>query len=167
MGMSVRSYAASRGADRKAIRRAIDAGLIQRDADGMIDPQQADESWGHVRRASRMGQHQQHQDDDAGRRSARAKVAVAMSKLRLLKEEFEAAREKFVDRGEAVEQHRREADYILESLRAVPAAYATTFAQQLGITPDLGREILDRFVVLALAEIGDIRAASIRDAERA
>ena len=76
-------------------------------------------------------------------------------------------KERYVDRAEAVETHRREADYILDSLRAVPAAYATTFAEQLHITPDLGREILDRFMALVLAELGDIRRQAVRDAERA
>jgi hypothetical protein len=164
MGMSIRRYAASRGSDPKTIRRKIAEGVIVRDADGLIDPHPADESWNVARRASRLGQHQ---DDDAGRRSARAKVAVTMSKLRLLKEDFETQKERYLDRAEVIETHRREADYILESLRAVPAAYAETFAAQLHITPDLGREILDQFMTLVLAELGDIRRQAVRDAERA
>jgi hypothetical protein len=42
MGMSLKGYARSRGADPKSIRRAIAAGVITRDADGLIDPEQAD-----------------------------------------------------------------------------------------------------------------------------
>jgi len=159
--MSLRGYARARGVALRAIQQQVEAGTIKL-VNGRVDPVQADASWGLIRRA-RL----EVQDDDAGRRSARAKVAVATAKLRLLKEDFEAAKERYVDRAEAVEQGQREADYILESLRAIPAAYASTFAEQLHITPDLGREILDQFMALILAELGDIRRQAVRDAERA
>lgn len=159
--MSLRGYARARGVALRAIQQQVEAGTIKL-VNGRVDPVQADASWGLIRRA-RL----EVQDDDAGRRSARAKVAVTMSKLRLLKEDFETQKERYLDRAEVVETHRREADYIIESLRAVPAAYTETFAEQLHITPDLGREILDRFMVLVLAELGDIRRQAVRDAERA
>jgi hypothetical protein len=46
----------------------------------LIDPQQADRSWGLIRRASRLAERQ---DDEAGVRSARSKIVVALARLRL------------------------------------------------------------------------------------
>jgi hypothetical protein len=100
VAMSIKGYARSRHADLKAIRRAIAAGIIKRDADGKIDPEQADSSWGATRRASRLGQHQH---DDAGTRSALGKVALAAAKLRLARQRFETARAKRAVLSPAVE----------------------------------------------------------------
>jgi hypothetical protein len=162
--MSVRAYARARGADDHAVRRAVAAGIIQRDADGKIDEAQADAAWASVRRASRLGANQL---DDAGRRSARAKIAVAVAKFRFVKERYETARERYIDRAEFIEAAGSEADYVLDALRAAPATYAATFAAELSIEPAVARAILDEFVSLALAEIGDLRRQAVRDAERA
>jgi len=161
--MSLRQYALTRRADRRTLMTKVREGVIQRDANGRIDPEQADAAWASTRRASRLGQHQ---DGEAGVRSARAKIAVAMAKLRLVKEEFEEERERYVDRAEAIEVGRREADYILESLKAVPAAYADTVAARLSVDPEVARQILDRFMTLVLGELGDICRQAARDAER-
>lgn len=160
--MSLREYARTRGVALRAIQQHVESGTI-RLVDGRVDPEQADASWGAIRRA-RMSV----QDDDAGRRSARAKIAVAVARLRLLKECFETARERFVDRAESIETAGSEADYVLDALRAStngPAAEA--FAAELGIELAVARQILDRFVGLALAEVGDLRRQAVRDAERA
>ena len=101
MGMSVGGYAASRGADPKALRLAIEAGVIRRDTDGTIDPKQADQSWGVARRASRGAIHQ---DTDAGPRSAQAKVDLAAAKLRLLQRRHEELADRYVVRSEAIAQ---------------------------------------------------------------
>lgn len=107
------------------------------------------------------------QDDDAGRRSARAKVAVAVSKFRFAKERFDAAKERYLDRAEFVQVAGSEADYVLEALRAAPATYAAAFAVELSIAPQVAQAILTEFMGLALGEVGDLRAQAIRDAERA
>jgi hypothetical protein len=131
---------------------------------GRVDPEQADNSWGVARRASRLGQYQH---DDAGVRSAKAKVAVALGRLRLLKQRVDILREKYVDRAEAVTVGEREAIYVLDGLRAAPANYADTLAGELAIAPDVARRILERFIGLALVEIGDLPRQAMRDAERA
>jgi hypothetical protein len=162
--VTLNRYARSRGADPKAIRRAIDAGIIQRDGDGRIDPTQADAAWASTRRASRMAQHQH---DDTGRRSAKAKIAVTLAKLRLIKQRVEMMRERFVDRVEAVAVGEQEATYVLDSLRAAPASYAATLAKEMAIPKEAAQRILDRFVGLTLIEIGDLARQARRDAERA
>ena len=107
------------------------------------------------------------QDDDAGRRSARAKVAVTLAKFRFVQERYEAARERYIDRAEFIEVAGSEANYVMDALRAAPATYAAAFAAELSIEPAVARGILDQFVGLALAEIGDLHRQAIRDAERA
>jgi hypothetical protein len=161
--MSITAYAASRSADRQSIRRAIAAGVIQL-VDGRVDPAQADASWGVARRASRLGQYQH---DAAGTRSAKAKVAVALGRLRLLKTRLDTLRDQYVDRAEAVAAGEREAEYVIQSLRAAPAAYAPTLAAEMDIPPETAVRILDRFIGLTLVEIGDLVRQARRDAERA
>ena len=45
MGMSIRAYAQHRGVSHEAVRKAIAAGRIQKEADGSIDPAKADAQW--------------------------------------------------------------------------------------------------------------------------
>ena len=45
MGVSIRSYARQRGVSEGAVRKAIKAGRIQKEADGSIDPVKADAAW--------------------------------------------------------------------------------------------------------------------------
>jgi hypothetical protein len=146
------------------IRRAIDAGLIVLDAEGQIDEGQADAAWGSTRRASRLGQHQ---NGEAGVRAAKAKVAVTLAKLRLLKQRLETTRERYVDRAEALRVGEQEAVYVLDGLRAAPAGYAETLAAELNVEPAVALRILERFVGLMLVEIGDLPRQAKRDAERA
>src|SRR5580704_13654496 len=112
--MSIRAYAKSRGTDPHAIRRAIAAGIIQRDAFGLINVEQADRSWSSTRRASRLGQHQ---NGDTGTRSAQAKVALAVARLREAKRRLDAQRARYVDRAEAIRVGRAEAAWVLDQLR--------------------------------------------------
>lgn len=161
--MSMEQYANSRGVGRRAIQLQVINGVIKL-IDGKVDPVQADESWGVARRASRGAIHQQ---DDAGRRSAQAKVAVTLGRLRLLRQRLEMMREKYVDRAEAVAVGESEAVYVLDSLRAAPAGYAETLAEEMDISPEQARRILEHFIAAVLIEIGDLPRQAIRDAERA
>jgi len=45
MGLSIRAYAQHRGVSHEAVRKAIAAGRIQKEADGSIDPIKADAQW--------------------------------------------------------------------------------------------------------------------------
>jgi hypothetical protein len=161
--MSIKSYAASRGSDPQAIRRAVSRGIVKL-VDGKVDPEQADASWASVRRASRLGQYQH---DEVGERAARAKIAVTLGRLRLIKQRLDIARERYVDRSEAIAVGEFEAVYTLDSLRAAAGAHSAKLATQMGIPDETARRILDRFVGLMLVEIGDLPGQARRDAERA
>jgi hypothetical protein len=163
--MSARSYGRLRGADPRAIRRAISSGVIKRNADGLLDSEEADRSWASTRRASRLAQHQH---DDAGTRSAQSKVALAVARLREARRRFEAQRAKYVDRDEAIRVGQAEAAWVLDELRAAPnSAAARAFAAELGIDIETARVILRQFFDHALLEIGDLPGQAVRDAERA
>jgi len=156
-------YARMRDVAPYAISQQVMTGVIKL-VDGKVDVEQADASWGVARRASRGIIKQ---DTDAGRRSAKAKVAVTLAKLRLLKQRFEDLSDRYVDRAEAVAQGETEAAYVLEGLRSAPAAYGATLASEMGIAPDAAVRILERFVAAVVVEIGDLPRQARRDAERA
>ena len=161
--LSMKEYARSRGVARRAIQQQVVSGVIKL-FDGKVDPEQADNSWGVARRGSRGIIHQ---DTDAGQRSAKAKVAVALAKLRLHRQRYDELKDRYVDRDAAVAQGESEAVYVLDGLRAAPAVYAATLAEEMGIAPEAALRILDRFIGLTLVEIGDLPRQAIRDAERA
>jgi len=159
--MSISEYARTRGVHRQAVQHQIRIGVIVL-VDGKIDPEQADASWGRVRNARITAQ-----DDDDGKRSARAKIAMAVAKLRAAQERFQQSRDRYGDREEAVRVAAAEADYVLAALATMPARHAAAFAAALGIDSAVARDILDNFTALVIAELGDLRAQAIRAAEAA
>jgi hypothetical protein len=161
MGMPLKTYARLIGCDPKAVRRAVAAGFVVRDADGLIDPQQA-AAWASTRQASRLGQHQ---NGEAGAHAAAAKIAAAAAKLRLAKHRFDEEKGRFVDRVDALRVGAYEAEYFLAALAAAPAAHAERFIAQLDVPPAVGREILARYTERILTEVGDLRAEALRAAE--
>ena len=100
-------------------------------------------------------------------RSAKAKVALKLAKLCIAKQRYETMRDRYVDWQEAIDVGQREAVYVIEALRAAPAAYAQTLAEEMQITSEAAAEIFDQFIRLTLVEIGDLLKQAVRDAERA
>lgn len=161
--MSVKGYARARGADPKTIRRKIAEGVIARDADGLIDPEQADAAWASTRQAPR-----QHINGEAGAQAATARIAAAASKLRLMQQRFEQEDGRYTDRAAAAIVARCEARYALDVMHAAPdSAAADAFARSLGIDTGIARTILRKFIALVLAEVGDLEAQAMRDVEMA
>src|SRR4029077_8544366 len=94
MSMSIREYSRTRSADRNSVRHALATGLILIDDDGRIaDPAQADRDWGSIRRAPYLGARLTTRtaglDSEAATRSAKAKVAIALGRLRLVKQKVD------------------------------------------------------------------------------
>jgi hypothetical protein len=161
--MSIHQYAAYARADRKTIRHQIQKGVIKLDAHGRIDPAQADASWGRVRRP----QIARGLADDDGRRSARARVAAGLGRLRLAKDRLDGERERYIERSDAIRYGANEADFFIAELRRWPRRHAVAFAAQLGIDPVIARRLLTAFVKSLITEVGDLRAEAIRRAEAA
>jgi len=160
--MSIRGYAKARGVSHTAILRAINKRIITTDGEGKIDPEQADATWGRVRKVREID----HEKADAeSRRNASAKIAAAAAKLRLAKHRFDGEQSRYVDRVDALRVGAEEAEYFLAALAAAPAVHADRFIAKLGAAPEVARQILERFVESALVEVGDLRDEALRSAE--
>jgi hypothetical protein len=160
--MSVAAYARARDADEETVRHQIRIGVIARPISGRIDVAQADAAWARIRR-SRITV----QQDDAGRRSAEAKMAGLATKLRLARDQLEGARERYINRLDAVSQSAVDAAFLLDELAKVPERQAAEFARVLTLDPAVARNILDRFIASAIAELGDLQGEVIELARAA
>lgn len=161
--MTVRGYAKSRGVSHSTILRAVSKRIIVLDSEGRVDAEQADATWGKLRRHTEIDTEKA---DAESRRNTSARVAAAAAKLRLAKHRFDGEAARYVDRVEALKVGAYEAEYFLAAFAAAPAAHAERFIARLGCEPALGRLILDRFVAVALTEVGDLRDEALRAAEQ-
>jgi hypothetical protein len=162
--MSVRGYARSRGVSHSTIIRAIQKRVIVPDAEGRVDPDQADATWGRLRQVREADTDKA---DGEARRNATARIAAAASKLRLAKSSFDTENGRYVERVDALRMGAEESEYFLAALAAAPDVHAfrVAFAAQLDIGEERAAEILDRFVMVALSEVGDLRDEALRAAE--
>ena len=146
--MTIRGYARARHASEGTIRYHVRAGAI-RLRDGKVDPQQADSAWAR-RRHNRPSR-------DPGSQAAAARLRKMRAKLALARDQAAKLDDKYAERSVAVAQYGAEADYVLDALRAMPALEAEHVAQQLAISPEKARQLLDEFVRLCLIDLGDLR----------
>jgi hypothetical protein len=160
--MSLRGYAKARGVSHSTIHRAIEKRIIVPTADGRVDVEQADATWGRLRRATEVDTEKA---DSESRRNATARIAAAAAKLRLAKQRFDAESSRYVDRVEALKTGAYEAEYFLAALAAAPAVHVDRFAQRLDVAPDIARQILDHYIERVLTEVGDLRDEALRVAE--
>jgi phosphoenolpyruvate-protein kinase (PTS system EI component) len=160
--MSVRGYAKSRGVAHTTILKAIGKRIIVTDSDGKVDPDQADATWGRLRRVVEIDSEKQNEES---RRNATARIAAAAAKLRLAKQHYDAEQARYVDRVEALKVGVYEAEYFIAALAAAPDVHGERFIATLGAEPAIARLILDRFVEVALTEVGDLRDEALRTAE--
>ena len=159
MAMSIRGYAKARGAAPKSVRRAVQKRLIVLDAEGRIDPEQADATWGRLRRIREIDSEKAQEES---RRNTSARIAAAAAKLRLAKSRFDAEQERYVDRVAALKVGAFEAEYFLAALAAAPAAHVDRVLARLDVSPEIGREILDRYIERVLIEVGDLPDEALR-----
>jgi len=158
------AYARSRKADKKQVQRAVASGLIKLDAEGRLDPAQADAAWHVTRGASRMGRNL---SDDSGVKAAQAKIAFERAKVTEAQENLKTLMTRYAERGEALELARGEARILLDALRALPNADADTLAAALHVDRKAAHQILRKFIDLVIADLGDLEAQALRDVERA
>jgi hypothetical protein len=143
----------------RAVRTARAAGHLVADSRNQFDPENArNAAWIAMRQAK--ASHARNRDLDA-------KIAAAVAKLRLAQHRYEVAREKYVDRAEAVRIGAQDAGDFIAALRQAPAEEAAAFAAELRIDIGVARRILDQFIELAIGELGDLKAEAIRAAQEA
>jgi hypothetical protein len=169
--MSIGEYAKARNVSGETIRHQINLGSIRRVARGRIDVEQADASWGRVRRAPGSGRPPRTaarvsvQQDDQARRAAEAKIVAGFAKLRLAKDRLEQVREQYLNRKEVTAQAIAEAHAFLAALDDIPRRYSQQLAELTGLEPARAYELLARFNKTVKAEIGDLAAEAARTAE--
>jgi hypothetical protein len=157
--MTIRGYARSRRCSEATIRYHISKNVIVLDKHGKIDPEQADLAWAR-RRHNRPG-------SDPGSQAANARIRKMRAKLALARDQVAKLDDEYAERSAAVAQYGAEADYVLDALRAMPALEAEHLAEQLGITPEKARQVLDEFVRLCLTDLGDLRGRLVKVVGRA
>jgi hypothetical protein len=160
--MTLRGYAKARGVAHTTIMRAVEKRLIVLDAEGKVDPAQADATWGQLRRVREVDSEKQEAES---RRNTSAKIAAAAAKLRLAKHRYDDEKGRYVDRVDALRVGAYEAEYFLAALAAAPAAHAERFTAKLDVPPGVGRAILARYNEMILSEVGDLRDEALRTAE--
>src|SRR5215475_9318098 len=148
--LSIRAYAKARKVSEGTIRYHVRGGTISLTKDGRVDRVQADRSWAVRRRAPNVGR------GDAGGQSARARIRKARAKLELQRDAVGRLHDQYAPRADAIAEYQREAAFVLDRLREMPAREADTVAAELDITPAKARALLDDFVELCLKDIGDL-----------
>ncbi len=152
--ISISAYAKLHGVTEQTIRDQINAGVIKRIARGVIDREQADRSWASLRRVHVTD----HDESDAGRQSARAKIAGGIAKLRLIRHRFERVQSRHLDRKEALQDMLADVEVMLAELRQLAITETAPVAAALGIDTAVAADLLAEFTDLALGELGDLAA---------
>lgn len=145
--MSIRGYAKLRDASEGTIRYHIRAGAILL-RNGKVDVAQADLAWARRRHQSRS---------NPGAQTAAARIRRARAKLALAQDEVTKLDDEYAESSTARAQYQAEAGYVIAQLKAMPALEAASVAQQLGITPEEAKRLLDQFIELCLSDLGDLR----------
>jgi hypothetical protein len=148
--MSVRAYSRLRNVADGTIRHHIRAGTIRLVA-GKVDRRQADQAWA----VRRRGRYQSR--SDPGAQAASGKLRRLRARLEMQRDQVAKLRDEYAPRTEVVAQYEREAAFVLARLSAMPMEQAEHVAEQLAIPPEKARALLDDFVRLCLADLGDLR----------
>ena len=176
MSMSIREYARHRGASHTAVRKALQAGRIQQEADGGIDPERADAAWANNTRSSvetpRQPAHQvETLPDSMPERQVsgnapgtpdynKARAVKEFYAARLAKLEFEEREGKLVNIDEINVQHFNRARRLRDRLLMIPRRLAAQLAAETDTRSV--EEILDGAIREALEEMADVRRVDAR-----
>ena len=167
MSMSIREYARHRGVSHTAVRKALQAGRIHLEADGKIDPAQADSLWANNTRSSvatSRGRFQQAESlsgqiierhvSSSAPDYNKARAVKEFYAARLAKLEFEDREGKLVNIDEINVQHFNRARRLRDRLLMIPRRLAARLAAE-NDTRSV-EEALDTAICEALEELSDI-----------
>lgn len=150
--ISIADYAKLHGVSLQTIYNQITGGVIKQLTRGVIDREQADRAWASQRRVRVTDDG----ESDAGRRSAQAKIAGGVAKLRLIRHRYERLQASHVDHKEKLQDVLGDVEIILAALRDLPKTEAEAVATALGIDPAIAADLLAEFTDLVLGELGDL-----------
>ncbi len=167
MSMSIREYARHRGVSHTAVRKALQTGRIHLDADGKIDPAQADSSWANNTRSSvatsrgnaqrvetSPEQTTERQVSSGAPDYNKARAVKEFYAARLAKLEFEEREGKLVNIDEINVQHFNRARRLRDRLLMIPRRLAAQLAAETDTRSV--EEALDAAICEALEELSDI-----------
>lgn len=148
--VSISEYARRDHVNEGTIRHQIVIGIIAR-VKGGVDVDQADASWRRQRRSRIRVQH-----DDDGLRAADARIAHLFTRLRAEQDKLAEMEERYIDWAQCAAQTTADMATLLAELRRIPEDRDRELANQLGIEAPAARRLLQEFINLALAELGDL-----------
>jgi hypothetical protein len=132
------------------VRAAIKRGLIERGPDKLIDRDQADAAW-HARHLPRYRQGKASKGNGA---LADARAAFTRAKIKRERDKLKQLKQVYSDRKLHRSAITADIDFLLANLHAIPERYVDWLP---GVDRETTREILTRFMKLAVAEIGDLK----------
>lgn len=177
MGMSIRAYAQHRGVSHEAVRKAIAAGRIQKEADGSIDPAKADAQWQrHTRpaplssaksvatrvatpvatsRPSSAAPTPAAGDEARGVDYHKARAVRETYSARLAKLEFEERTGKLISKDEVDIKYFQLARQLRDRMQQIPRKVAPEIVALVVADPDVRgvADLIDRAIHQALEEL--------------
>ena len=173
MGISIRAYARHRGVTDTAVRKAIQTGRITPEADGTIDPEQADRDWARNTESPRAGTQQRAPRVKApdlsggGEGASSGQGGTSLLQARTVNEVVKAQTNKvrlarlkgeLVDRSQAVAHVFKLARAERDAWLNWPARISSQMAAGLGVDAHVLHVALDAAVRQQLQDLGDLQA---------
>src|SRR6188508_1615283 len=153
MGLSIRAYARHRGVSHVAVMRAIKAGRVPVEADGTIDPANADAALGSVRETLK----EQGLPAGSNVTFVQARTAHEIAKAHLARLRLQRMKGELVDRARATSLIFRLAREERDAWLNWPARVAALIAADLGVDAHAVQKIVETHVRGHLAELAEIR----------
>ena len=150
MGLSIRAYAKHRGVSDRAVRKALESGRIEKDEQGLIDPEKADTAW------------EKHTDPAMQRQSnpnqayQQARAMDMVNKAKLGKLQVAALEEKLIDKEKATRLTFELARQFRDSWITWPTRISAQLASECGADPHKLHVGLEKYVREQLEEIKNL-----------
>ena len=172
MGLSIRAYARHRGVTDTAVRKAIQTGRITPEADGTIDPEQADRDWARNTESPRAGTQQRAarvktpdlsgggegaQTGQGGTSLLQARTVNEVVKAQTNKVRLQRLKGELVDRSEAIAHVFKLARTERDAWLNWPSRVSALLASELEVDPHLLHVALENAIREHLQELGDVR----------
>jgi hypothetical protein len=165
MGLSIRAYARHRGVSHVAVIKAIEAGRITQEADGTINPEQADREWeqntASPRKKSPMQNHTTAEPISTGSPNGtsllQARTVNEVVKAQTNKVRLAQLKGELVDRPQAIAHVFKLARTERDAWLNWPARISAQLAAKLDVDPHDMHVALEAAVREHLQELGELR----------
>ena len=169
MGVSIREYARRRGVSDMAVRKAIKQGRIEKEADGTIDPIQADKAW--VSNTLRpqlksvsankpnttVTQESKQSMSKSGNTYIEAKTTNEIIKAKTNKLRFKQLSGELIDKEKACQQVFQLARGMRDAWEAWPARISSQMAAELNVDAHTLQITLEEYIYQHLLELSQTK----------